>query len=216
MTQEHPSAWRLPAPAFENLIARAIERHLADPEIVSTILTKADVAKTAALAKACYGSSENGTAILDLIERVDLSSGSLSIVLDRTVTAMLLKAHPDQIEGRCLSFTAPFTQRRRGVETKLIIGGRDTQIDQTLLRNVAKGHRYFNMICSGLSYAEIAEREKTSKRMVQHLAEFAFLAPDIIAQICDGSQPTGLTTEWLKRNKIPVQWSEQSATFEWR
>ena len=70
------------------------------------------------------------------------------------------------------------------------------------------------MICAGLSYAQIAERERASKRMVQHLAEFAFLSPDIIGQICNGSQPTGLTTEGLKRTKLPVLWSEQSALIE--
>ena len=113
-----------------------------------------------------------------------------------------------------MSFTASFTQRRRGVETKLMIGGTQTEIDQTLLKNVAKGHRFFEMICSGLSNAQIAEREKTSKRMVQHLTEFAFLSPDIIHQISSGTQPAGLTTDWLKRNKLPELWRDQVALIE--
>ena len=176
-------------------------------------MIEADAAETAALSTALKATFDSKIDQLNLVERADLSPGTLSIALDRTALAMLLEAHPDQIESRCLSFAAPFTGRRRGVETKLMIGGTSTQIDQTLLRNVAKGHRYFDMICSGLNYAEIAEREQTSKRMVQHLAEFAFLAPEIVAQICEGTQPTGLTTEWLKRNKIPVLWSEQSELF---
>lgn len=66
---------------------------------------------------------------------------------------------------------------------------------------------------SGQSYAQIAETKNTSKRMVQHLTEFAFLSPEIVEQICEGCQPPGLTTEWLKRHKIPVLWSEQRALF---
>ena len=94
-----------------------------------------------------------------------------------------------------------------------MIGGQRKRRDETLLRNIAKGHRYFGLIMSGQSYAQIAETKNTSKRMVQHLTEFAFLSPEIVEQICEGCQPPGLTTEWLKRHKIPVLWSEQRALF---
>jgi len=45
--------------------------------------------------------------------------------------------------------------------------------------------------------------------MIQNLIEFAFLAPEIVERVCDGTQLLELTTESLKRRKIPPLWSEQ-------
>ncbi|WP_411892450.1 recombinase family protein [Yoonia sp. SDW83-1] len=210
---QHPSAWRLPAPELEAAIGQAICGHLLNPETVANTLTEADasrIARTQTLFDQ-YLSTVDHLAILGLVARVDLQAGFLVIALDRAALAEMLETQPDAFVSNSLLFTAPFQMRRRGVETKLVIGGQQKHRDETLLRNLAKGHRYFGMIMTGQSYAQIAEAENTSKRMVQHLTELAFLAPEIVEQICEGIQPPGLTTEWLKRHKIPVLWFEQCA-----
>ena len=51
------------------------------------------------------------------------------------------------------------TQRRRGVESKLMVGGVQAERVDTLLRNAATGHRYSDLMCRGLTYAQVAERE---------------------------------------------------------
>jgi site-specific DNA recombinase len=48
-----------------------------------------------------------------------------------------------------------------------------------LLRNVAKAHRWFEMLKQGKSFAEIAEQDKLSAKRVQQLMDHGFLAPDI-------------------------------------
>ena len=57
----------------------------------------------------------------------------------------------------------------------------------------------------------IAASEHTSKRRIQQMIDLAFLAPDIVKQILDGTQPLGLTSDWLLRHTLPIDWEEQRA-----
>lgn len=84
---------------------------------------------------------------------------------------------------------------------------------ETLFKNIAKAHRYFDLIRAGKTYAEIAAAEGVSKHRIQKLVDLGFLAPDVVRDIFAGSQPTGLTTEWLLRHAIPASWNEQRETF---
>lgn len=53
--------------------------------------------------------------------------------------------------------------------------------------------------------------QQTSKRRVQQMIDLAFLAPDIVRDALDGSQPLGLTSDWLLRHDLPANWKEQRA-----
>lgn len=112
-----------------------------------------------------------------------------------------------------LKITSPFQHRKRGVETKLIIGDAPMDVDETLLRNIGRAHRYFDLVRSGKTFGEIAKTEGVSKRRVQQLIELAFLAPDIIRDARDAKQPAGLTSEWLMRHAFSPIWSEQRQQF---
>ncbi len=74
-------------------------------------------------------------------------------------------------------------------------------------------HKYLAAIKSGKTFSEIAIAEGSSKRRIQHLVEFAFLAPDMVRRVHEGQQPIGLTSEWLNRNRIPTDWREQRELF---
>ena len=56
--------------------------------------------------------------------------------------------------------TAPFQMRKRGVETKLIIGDAPTGQDETLIRNIAKAHYWFAQIKSGKKYNSRMSKQK--------------------------------------------------------
>jgi len=158
---QHHSAWRLPAPALESSIDQAVRQHLSNPETIANALMDADasrIAQTASIIENCAYEKVN-LALLDLVSRVDLQAGSVTIALDRLRLADLLETVPDQISLDCLVFSAPFQMRRRGVETKLVIGGQHMHLDETLLRNIAKGHRYFEMILAGRKYFETHDPE---------------------------------------------------------
>jgi len=110
-------------------------------------------------------------------------------------------------------FASAFQHRKRGVETKLIISDEPTEIDETLLRNIGRAHRYFDLVRSGKTFGEIAESAGVSKRRIQQLIELAFLAPDIIRDVRDGKKPVGLTSDWLMRHAFSPIWTEQRQQF---
>lgn len=69
------------------------------------------------------------------------------------------------------------------------------------------------MILGGMTFAEIAESEGTSKRRVQDVIDLALLAPDILDTIANGEQPNGLTSDTLIKSGLPASWSDQRAQF---
>lgn len=153
-----------------------------------------------------------GTA-LELVERIDISPGEVRISMSAEHLAERIGVDANRIAQDLLTFSSPFQHRKRGVETKLIIGSEVAETDETLLRNIARAHRYFEQVRSGKTFGEISEAEGVSKRRIQHLIELAFLAPDIIRSVHEGKQPVGLTSEWLKRHAFSPIWAEQREQF---
>ena len=89
----------------------------------------------------CSGSNDDSASaapLLRLIRRVDISPGSVSILLDRNTCAACLSMGPDRIREDALRILAPFRLRRRGVETKLVLGNPTKSVDRTLLRNISQ------------------------------------------------------------------------------
>ena len=151
--------------------------------------------------------------MLALINRVCIGPDQLGITIDperlsQAFGVPAIGADPDR-----LIFQAPFTLRRRGVETRLMLEGDTIPRDETLLRNIANGHAILDMITSGQSVQQIAEASGISVRRVQQTAEFAFLSPDIVRQVVEGRQPPFLTADWCLKHEIPVDWAEQSHQF---
>jgi DNA-binding CsgD family transcriptional regulator len=124
-----------------------------------------------------------------------------------------LNITPERINGDILEFSSEFQHRKRGVETKLILAGSAAHRDEVLFKNIARAHRYFVLVRSGKTYAEIAKVEGVSNDRIQKLIKLAFLAPDVIRDVYEGSQPLGLTTEWLLRHAFPTIWHDQREMF---
>ncbi len=92
--------------------------------------------------------------------------------------------------------TVPLQMKRRGVETRLIIGGGDkanTEIDANLLRTIARAHVWFEGLKTGsfTSINEIAVVECIPASEVSRQLPLAFLAPGIVDTIFQGRQPAG-------------------------
>jgi site-specific DNA recombinase len=116
---------------------------------------------------------------------------------------------PERLESVATQFTLPFQRRKRGVETRLVLGNIEPELDEALIRNIARAHHWLGKIRSGQSFDDIAKTDATSKRRVQQVTEWALLAPDIVQLILDGRQPVGLTSDWLLRHTLPVNWPDQ-------
>ena len=131
------------------------------------------------------------------------------LVLDATVRAVHLALDVVRLDADALAKSVPFQLRKRGVETKLILADATVGRDDTLIRNIARAHQWFNEIKAGRSFDEIAEAEGISKRRIQQMIDLAFLAPDIIRDVLGGKQPLGFTSDWCRRHPLPSDWSEQ-------
>ena len=92
---------------------------------------------------------------------------------------------------------------------RMLVANDAPQVDAKLLDNIVLANQCYQLLKAGLSYEAIAEEAKTSKRRVQQLIDFAFLAPDIVSDISNGAQPLGLTSDWCLRHTLPACWQEQ-------
>ena len=202
--------------------------------------------------------------LLRLIRRVDISPGSVSILLDRNAFAACLSMGPDRIREDALRIHAPFRLRRRGVETKLVLGNPTKSVDRTLLRNIANALSWLNRIKAGKTYEpdriredalrihapfrlrrrgvetklvlgnptksvdrtllrnianalswlnrtyeQIATEDAIPTDRVRKAIRYAFLAPDIVRAIVEGRQPVGLTSSYLLHHLLPDDWEKQ-------
>jgi len=146
-----------------------------------------------------------------LIERITIKPGSINIQLDQAILTKRLNIDINVLPETLLSITAPFQTRKRGVESKLIIGNQTGIIDrdELLIKNIAKAHVWYQKIKRGITIQEIANKENTSIGMVRQRINLAFLAPNLVRQIVNGEQPIGLTSDYLFRHNIPASWNAQ-------
>ncbi|NOD36659.1 MULTISPECIES: recombinase family protein [unclassified Ruegeria] len=216
-----PSGWRLPAAELEDKVADLVRLHLKEPQVRAGILCEATADETFGIGARLSELFEGDAAAvkdalhhcLKLVDRIDIAPGNICITLSGAHLAHQLDADAARIVEELLSITSAFQHRKRGVETRLIIGDAQPEIDATLLRNIARAHRYFDLVRSGKTFAEIAEAEGVSKRRVQQLIELAFLAPDIVRAVREGRQPVGMTSDRLKRHAFSPIWKEQRDAF---
>lgn len=147
--------------------------------------------------------------LLGLVGRIDIMPGRLGLRLEPAALSNLIDIAPDDLDQTYLSTSFPFQLRKRGVETKIILNDVPSGTDDTLIRNIAKAHAWFERIKAGETVSEIAASEGTSKRRIQQLVGLAFLAPDIVRDVLEGRQPIGFTSEWCLRHDLPSDWTEQ-------
>lgn len=198
--------WRLPAGQLEKFIAQAIRDYqassagnslVADPSIetLNHLSSMADA---------------DETEILDLLRNAQIQNGALSLSLDEEALAAKLNIEQSGINVDQLAFEVPFTRKRRGVETRLVMSGPlANQVDAALVGNIARAHAWLVRVKKGESFEEIATSENISQKRVQQTLEYAFLAPDIMRDILAGKQPLGLTSTWVATHMIPSDWAEQ-------
>ncbi|MBT6512598.1 MAG: recombinase family protein [Rhodospirillaceae bacterium] len=207
-SEKHPSAWRLPAEPIERLLAQAVQQHLANSDALPNFTRALDAAEFKRASDRITEFSSRAE-YLGLIKRAELEQGSVRISMCPTATANFIGCKKDQIDAGGLVMEVPFQMRRRGVELKLYFGRQPSELDKTLVKNTVNARRWLKMLIEGSSYSQIAEAEGTNERRIQSLIDLAMLSPEILDTIASGTQPIGLTTEYLSRNKISPVWAEQ-------
>jgi site-specific DNA recombinase len=144
-----------------------------------------------------------GEALAEVVNRIELSPIRLRVILSAGALVPSIREALDAQEI-VLIRDVPLRIKRRGVEMRLVIGGRSaspTTPDPVLLKEIRRAHRCFAALVSGQvsSVAELATVEGVSDRYVSSLLPLAFLAPDIVDAIAAGRQPPELTAHRLIR-----------------
>ena len=211
----HPDAWRLPAPELEQGVIGRLRAWLTAPGQASRFVRdpRADEMQTVATRIDALVADLDGrhAAVLlrALVAAVRIAPGRMEITVAAEALAGRLQVAPDRLDADHLVLAAPFRIRRRGVETRVLLGDRPAEPDRVLIRNLMKARDWFAALTRGESYTEIAAREGVATQRIQQLLPLAFLAPEIVQRIAEGRQPVGLTTEWLITTDLPVRWHDQ-------
>ena len=113
---------------------------------------------------------------------------------------------------------APLRLRRRGPELRIVLQGvaaPPPKPDPLLVRTLIEARTWvadYLDVDQGLSLSAIARRAGANVGDVSRSLQLAFLAPDLVEAILDGTQPVALTAERLKRaGELPLLWDEQRA-----
>ncbi len=116
-----------------------------------------------------------------------------------------------------LTARVPLTLKRHGGRKLVIVpegGGVPIRPkatpDDTLLKALARAHRWKRMLESGQvrSLNELAETEKINPSYLTRIYRMTLLAPDIVEAILDGRQPPTLQLADLM-DDVPVEWERQ-------
>lgn len=139
-------------------------------------------------------------------------------VFDLVESAAIHVGHIDiqfQLPGdQTRTVRVPFTARRRGIETKLVIPNEQSRApDQVMIRRILRALNWTDRIKAGESVKAIAESENVSSDFITHNIDLAFLSPEILLAILEGKQRPDLSTAQLSRGRWSINWAEQRPEF---
>lgn len=212
------SGWRLPAAQLEHAVADVIAKHIGKLARSHRILAKADLQAGDAIHDKALGLAERLSEraqelIRNLVSAGSIGNGRITLFLEATQLANELGLKPDEIDTTALQIEAAFALRRRGVEGKIVVGDREPEPDQTLLRALACAHDWTADLLQGKPLSKIAARTSHSESYIRTRAQLAFLSPVIQQAILEGRQPPALTLERIVRKPIPLDWDRQAKYY---
>jgi hypothetical protein len=157
----------------------------------------------------------SAAALVEVLERVQLTGQGICTVLKIPVPGDSTDNQSNTRVFRISGFV-PTKMKRRGVEMRIIIEGKEEmyrKVDQALLKAIARARRWFEELATGRmpSLTAIARREHLAKRYVARLTKLAFIAPSIVGAIAEGRAPAGLNLQMLMDTRVtlPLIWKDQ-------
>jgi len=224
LAADHPDAWRLPAEPVERAARDTLVELLRDGDHIRGLLPNSSSAtenrqlleRIDALATKVGDS--NGAALRELLTtlsaRIEIGPDSIKISIARAALArhLILAFEGDEPDQRLIA-KRPLMLRKRGVETKLILGDVIAdEPDNALIKLIADARNRMRRLLDGevTSIRALARDLDLDHRHVTRALPLAFLAPDIVHAILDGRQPAELTITSLKRlDPLPMRWDDQ-------
>ena len=218
-------AWRVPAHDLERIIVERLSAFLANGQAVIAAVGSAAyqasavqrilVAVSTVAAALTKSSPSDKQALLQrLIERVALQEDSIDIAVRTSAICNEIKA--DQFLAP-INLTAPIARVRRGHEIRLVIQASDAAQHKHKARNErlalllaeALAAREMVIAAPDQSIEQIATNTGTCRKRLTKLVKLSWLAPDLMRQILDGREPSGLTPQRLLETDLPTRWADQ-------
>lgn len=150
-----------------------------------------------------------GSTLAAIICSVRIGRAHVVIQLDRAAVADRLAIPPDWLDDGLLAFEAPFSIRRRGIETKIIAGSLATAADPNLRKTLLSAHRWLTDLKANRSIAEIARVGGHSESYIRTRLPLALLLPRIQGGILDGSIGPTMTVDSIVHADLPSDWTAQ-------
>ena len=154
--------------------------------------------------------------LAQIVERVIVQPCKLSITIKRR--SLIPENRVTEGEAH-YELLVPFHTKRRGIESKIVIGGSRqprTFLDQNLMETVQRSFEWWHLLTEedDWSIEKLAEHSSMNASNVTRFLPLAFLAPDIVEAIFAGRQPLNMNVERLKKiGPIPPDWAQQKRIF---
>ncbi|RWI92116.1 recombinase family protein [Mesorhizobium sp.] len=222
-------AWRLPATEIEKVVQGELVRFLkAETQLLDAIPSpsalSADLTVVLSAARATADDFQAASVdrrkelVTTLIQKVVLNADYVTVEI--SIVGLLktlgLKLNETDTATECHAIATPIELRRRGIETRLVVNSKGAAeapgADPGLLGLLGQAHRLLGALTdgSGLTMADLAERQRMDVSDLSRVLRFAFLAPDICQAIIEGRQPIELTRKRLFRmSELPNLWADQ-------
>ena len=214
--KDAPNGIRIPAHELELLVINQLQDWLGDESTVMKILNPKPN-QTGEISKALkhyqhllpQDSKERYELIHRLVTKVSVLTESVEIQISPNA---LFDDLPHPIEVVTI-----FTQvkiERCGLAMRLLVGNKtvNQNLDANLIQTICHGQGWLEKLISGKtkSMGELAAEVGITNTAVGNMIHRAFLAPDIIRSIMNGTQPIHVTGDFLKKNTpLPLDWDDQ-------
>jgi DNA invertase Pin-like site-specific DNA recombinase/ribosomal protein S15P/S13E len=210
-----PDGIRIPAQELETVVINQLcdwlknndglihEFNLA-PEQIQNLIARANQ-----LANDIEDKVKQHAVFRQIVERVEIGHDYLALTIKASA---FLPQSSDLIQVKTNT-----ELKRCGHQMRLIITDQNKRQhlkDQNLINYLSKAYQWLTLITSGKvqSIKEIAEAEKVDTTHVTRTINKAFLAPDIVRAILNGTQPSHLNLKYIKQFRVlPNDWNEQKS-----
>jgi site-specific DNA recombinase len=212
------AAWRLSAGSLEQKVADIIAGHLElklqRAELLSEIsLSDAEAVNTRAFKLTKSIRDRDCEAIESIVVSVRLLSDRVEIQMDGDRLAEALGVTSEKVSPNILTVTAQWQIKKRGVESKIIIGEEALGPDRILLKHLNQAHQWVDQMRRGNSLKVIADKAGVTPAYIRARAKLALLSPKVQGAIISCGLDPKFTTNHIMGLKIPMDWSDQETLF---
>ena len=153
-----------------------------------------------------------------VLGKVTFGTGRLRIQISRKGLLAKLSVPTGSLDSRdeFWAFEIPYKLRNRGRQLKILPNGivqaTPSEPDPTLLKLMRRAHAWRQQLETGPpdTISGLAAANGVNASYFTRVLRIAYLAPDIIEAIVEGSQPPELTANKLVRiKKLPIDWASQ-------